>query len=1128
MKLWQKVDFVKGGKKIKKYKSLDKPEKRMLVHLHIYYHDQIDYMLRKLKHISGCKWDLYVTLCEKNKESIDKILAFNPDANIIKVENRGYDVWPFIQVLRKVDLKNYDYVLKLHTKAFYKTPSHIRDLWFSGFQWRDSLINAILGSDRIFKNNMQVLEQDKTIGLVGDENFFIPLLKFAEDTYLLQRLKQRLNIKSHYDKFIAGTVFIIRSNLLEGLRNSDICKQEFPLYGETSTRATLAHSLERIFTILTVDAGYKIYTRKGLDLNKVSSGKGLKQKLVNLFYHIFNKQEFTKNGKRIKKYKFCGITLLRKEKSNTKKKWNILGIRLSKHIRSLEKVVLGINPKYIDLVSNSQFFDADWYNHYHKHFLKLGENTAAHYLRSRTLNPGPEFYTSEYLLLHPDVAANKMNPLFHYEQWGWKEKRAISLADFKPYKFPDGTETVKVENFARDSKKHKMVSVFASFSGDGKIADYVVYLLKNLETVSDYIIFVADNPIFKEELAKIKDYCNVCLCERHEEYDFGSYKRGYQYLVEHKILQKNDNLLMINDANYGPMYPFNEVIEDFNHKDCDFYGLSISRAPKRHLQSFFYIFKSKVYKSAVFSKFLQSVRREISSANVVFRYEMNFTEVLNNVGFSYDSYVDDNKLLPSQKEIIPTKWTHTLLRDFRYPLVKIKALQGSTMEKPEDILEYVKQENKELYDIILPHITKKLAGVKHRPNQKVSPYTLHEEYAESLAKLKQKVTDGQKIQVTFLVNMTSMFPAEQVMNLMRQDKLFDVALYIIPDTRFGEVKMYEMMQDAYNELHQKYDFAQLAVTLDENDKIIEWKRVVDDADIVFYPSPYDLSYSLYNPYYAAQNGILSVQLDYGFYRSKYDRFIYQLDNYNNFWRTYIETELNREEYAEYGRCKASNAVITGYAKMDKLAEYMQNRRKKRRKTIMIAPHHSVEGGTNDMLSLSNFVRYADLFLKLPEMYPNIDFIFRPHPVLFTVLSWGRHWGAERVEQYIAAMKAHKNVVYSTEGDYLEQFAQSDGIIQDCGSYLVEYLYTQKPGCYMLKSPADIDAKFAELGKQCLEQYYISYNEQDILDYIDNVIIKGEDPKKEQREKFAREVVMVNYPHASEKVVEEIKKELGRK
>ena len=45
---------------------------------------------------------------------------------------------------------------------------------------------------------------------------------------------------------------------------------------------------------------------------------------------IFSKQKFMKDGKLIKKYKFCGITLLRKEKSPTKKKWNLLGVKVCK------------------------------------------------------------------------------------------------------------------------------------------------------------------------------------------------------------------------------------------------------------------------------------------------------------------------------------------------------------------------------------------------------------------------------------------------------------------------------------------------------------------------------------------------------------------------------------------------------------------------------------------------------------------------------------------------------------------------------------------------------------------------------------------------------------------------------
>lgn len=950
---------------------------------------------------------------------------------------------------------------------------------------------------------------------------------------------------------------------------------------------------------------------------------------------IWQKIYFEKDGVRIKKYKFCGITVLREEKASITKTLNILGLKFSKkihskkslsdyqlfksseyfdkkwylqqypdvagaHIDPLEHYIKigwreGYKPckkfdtqfylqKYPDvvrddinplrhyilygkkegrlinpddrpsymrkvwrklfkhrksrpfveqhqaqIVATSKFFDPEWYEHTYKNSITAGSNLAANYLRNYTRDPGPEFSSKEYLLINPDVAASKMNPLLHYEQWGWKEKRAISLADIKPFVFPQGTADIKRKNYARQNTKHKIVSVFASFSGDGKIADYVVYLLKHLHKISDYIIFVADNPLYKRELNKIKPYCNVCLCERHEEYDFGSYKRGYQYLIDNNILQKNDNLLFFNDANYGPIYPLENVIKDFKQKNCDFYGLSVSRAPKRHLQSFFYIFKPRVYKSTAFKTFLQGVKKELSSANVVYKYEMNFTEVLHDAGFSYDSYVDDKRLLPAQKNIIPTKWGLTLMRDFNYPLVKIKALQGSSMENPEEILEYIRQENKELYDIIEPHISEKLAKLKRRKANKVSPYTLHEKYDATLATLKQKIAHGQKIRVIFLVNISSMFSAENVMNLLQKDNLFAVELYVIPDIRFGDEKMSEMINATYNELKKKYDFAKMAVEFDEQGQICKWNNVVEGADIVFYPSPYDLSYSLYNPYYAAQNGILSVQLDYGFYRSKYDRFIYQLDNYNNFWRTYIETELNYDEYAEYGRCNASNAVVTGYAKMDKLVQYKQKRYgKNRRKTIMIAPHHSVDGGTNSSLSLSNFVRYADLFLELPQRYPNIDFIFRPHPMLFTILSWDRHWGKEKVQEYIAKMKLHPNVIYSDGGDYLEQFVQSDGIIQDCGSYLVEYLYTKKPACYMLKTPEDIDAKFAELGKRCLEQYYIAYNEQDIIDYIDNVIIGGDDPKKLSRKKFAEEVVMLNYPHASEKIVAEIKKELMEK
>ena len=195
--------------------------------------------------------------------------------------------------------------------------------------------------------------------------------------------------------------------------------------------------------------------------------------------------------------------------------------------------------------------------------------------------------------------------------------------------------------------------------------------------------------------------------------------------------------------------------------------------------------------------------------------------------------------------------------------------------------------------------------------------------------------------------------------------------------------------------------------------------------------------------------------------------IYNLDNYNYIWKVFLETNINYEEYKKYGRCDAENSVVVGYAKMDRYAKY-QHLQPNERKKIILAPHYSVNENTNRLLMLSNFEKYADLFLELPTKYPEIDFIFRPHPVLFTTLRKENFWGEKKVEDYIGKMISHKNIVYSTEGDYLEIFANSDGIIQDSGSFLVEYFYTGKPCCYMLKTKKDIKNKFNTLGIKCLE------------------------------------------------------------
>ena len=232
-------------------------------------------------------------------------------------------------------------------------------------------------------------------------------------------------------------------------------------------------------------------------------------------------------------------------------------------LRYIKKVIIETN-----IVANSSLFDYQWYiNNHHKvgYFKKiyLKYRLALHYYRkgvSEGTNPSKIFYTKEYLLLNPDVAESGVHPLIHYERYGKYEGRAVSLSDI--YDYCENDEVVSIEKSISKRKSYdkKIVTVLAMFSSSAKIEEYQLYLLKGLQEISDYIVIVSDNPVYETELIKLNGLCNAYKFIRHGEYDFGSYKYGYNYLTANNILEEDDNLLFINDSNYGPVHPFKKIL----------------------------------------------------------------------------------------------------------------------------------------------------------------------------------------------------------------------------------------------------------------------------------------------------------------------------------------------------------------------------------------------------------------------------------------------------------------------------------------------------------------------------------------------------------------------------------------
>lgn len=211
--------------------------------------------------------------------------------------------------------------------------------------------------------------------------------------------------------------------------------------------------------------------------------------------------------------------------------------------------------------------------------------------------------------------------------------------------------------------------VFAHWDRDNIIDDYVIYYLNALKEVCRQIIFVSDCDLEESETEKLNGIADFILAKKHEEYDFGSYKRGF-LLAKEKGLEF-DELVFVNDSCYGPFYSLVPIFEKMAKKKCDFWGLTQNRfgikyqndiqvaTKDAHLQSYFLVFSKNVFDSEAFLEFISSVKQENSKELVVINYEIKLTKQFSkrNYGYRHNSFINcykhvENCTLNRWKELI--------------------------------------------------------------------------------------------------------------------------------------------------------------------------------------------------------------------------------------------------------------------------------------------------------------------------------------------------------------------------------------------------------------------------------------------------------------------------------------------
>lgn len=227
----------------------------------------------------------------------------------------------------------------------------------------------------------------------------------------------------------------------------------------------------------------------------------------------------------------------------------------------------------------------------------------------------------------------------------------------------------------------KRLCVFAHWDKDNIVDDYVIYYLNALKDVADTIIFVSDCNLSEDEKSKLTGIADYVLAEKHGEYDFGSYKRGFFFAKERNL--EFDELIFANDSVFGPIYSLVHVFDKMKKKKCDFWGLmknrfGIIREPKinvarfePHVHSYFILLKKQVFESNVFVNFMQNVKQEPDKESIVTKYEVGLSRELSANGFKYDVCF---KQYGHTNNVLSAKW-NKLITKYKFPFIKTSILR---------------------------------------------------------------------------------------------------------------------------------------------------------------------------------------------------------------------------------------------------------------------------------------------------------------------------------------------------------------------------------------------------------------------------------------------------------------------
>ena len=365
-------------------------------------------------------------------------------------------------------------------------------------------------------------------------------------------------------------------------------------------------------------------------------------------------------------------------------------------------------------------------------------------------------------------------------------------------------------------------------------------------------------------------------------------------------------------------------------------------------------------------------------------------------------------------------------------------------------------------------------------------HVIERQHRKYVAKLRERET----VRVVFTAIDVSLWRYQHLYELMAADDRFSVSIVLTPCTSR------EHMDNDVAGLRRYFDHRGISYVDFDAAKPFDIKAELN-PDIIFYTQPYEY---LLSPQHDCRRFYdrLVCYIPYAFWTAS-GKLSYDLHFHNLAWRLYYSTAMHLKDAQAMATNKGRNVRVVGYPNADEFMKEPldvwkpQERRKKR---IIWAPHFTIWG--DGWSQNSNFLWMADLMLDIADTYKDeIQFAFKPHPRLITELYKHPDWGKKKADCYYERWKELENGQIES-GLFFNLFMTSDAMIHDSGSFAVEYFYTGNPVMFMNNDMTPLLNESNDFGKMIYNLHYVGKNEGDIKHFIQDIVIEGHDPLKDER------------------------------